>query len=245
MIVGIALVGVVAAAIATGSTPKVPGREAGVDHIHLGYRGHHSQHLHGDLPHVVAGLAHRFRLLTPARRHHDDPAVRTVFVAGNAAISMVLISAIALVTREPFVFPSLGPTAFLLFYAARNPVASPRNTIIGHLVGVVAGYLALLVTGLQNAPARLDDVTWPRAGAAAISLSLTAAAMVLLRAPHPPAGATTLIVSLGVLHTLPQLGIVMAGVIVLVLQGSLVNRLAGVDYPRWHPKTTGDNSTVL
>lgn len=220
-----------------------------MEHIHLGYRGgyrgHHTYHVHGDLPHVVAGLAHRLRLPQELRRHHDDPAVLTVFVAINAAISMVLISAIALATREPFVFPSLGPTAFLLFYAARNPVSSPRNTIVGHLVGIVAGYAALLVTGLQDAPAQLDDVTWPRAGAAAISLSLTAAAMVLLKAPHPPAGATTLIVSLGVLHTPSQLGIVMAGVIVLVVQGYLVNRLAGVDYPRWHPKTTGDNSTVM
>jgi CBS-domain-containing membrane protein len=207
-----------------------------VDHIHLGYHGHHAQH--GDLPHVIAGLEQRMRLPEAVRRHHDNPMVLTAFVGLNAAISMVLISAIALATREPFVFPSLGPTAFLLFYAARNPVASPRNTIIGHLVGIVAGYVALLAMGLQNTPARLDDVTWPRAGAAAISLSLTAAAMVLLRAPHPPAGATTLIISLGMLHTLPQLGIVMAGVILLVLQGYLVNRLAGVDYPRWRPPRT-------
>jgi CBS-domain-containing membrane protein len=216
-----------------------------VEHIHVAYHGHHANHPHGDLPHVIAGLTQRMRLPEAVRKHHDHPMVLTAFVGLNAAISMVLISAIALATREPFVFPSLGPTAFLLFYAARNPVSSPRNTIIGHLVGIVAGYVALLATGLQDAPARLDDVTWPRAGAAAISLSLTAAAMVFLKAPHPPAGATTLIISLGLLHTLPQLGIVMAGVILLVLQGYLVNRLAGVDYPRWRPNTPGDSSTVI
>lgn len=201
------------------------------------YPGRHEHHAHGDLAHVVSGLAHRLRFPASVRRHHDHHLVLTVFVTANAALSMVLVSGVALATGEPFVFPSLGPTAFLLFYAARQPVASPRNTLIGHVVGTVSGYVALLVTGLQSAPANLTDVTWPRAGAAIISLSLTAGLMVLLRAPHPPAGATTLIISLGVLHTLPQLGIMMAGVCALVVQGVVINRLAGVDYPLWKGKS--------
>jgi len=56
----------------------------------------------------------------------------------------------------------------------------------------------------------------------------------------PPAGATTLIISLGVLHTLPQLGIMMAGVCALVLQGVVVNRLAGVNFPLWKGKANDD-----
>lgn len=204
----------------------------------------HWPHTHADLAHLVLGLAHRLQLPESWRRHHDDRSVLTLFVVANTAISMVLISAIALLTHEPFVFPSLGPTAFLLFYAARNPVSSPYNTVIGHLVGVVAGYLSLLAMGLQNASADLTDVTWPRAGAAALSLSLTAGAMVLLNAPHPPAGATTLIISLGVLHTLPQMGIVMAGVVVLVLQAEFVNWAAGVEYPLWRPSTSRHDTPI-
>jgi CBS-domain-containing membrane protein len=61
--------------------------------------------------------------------------------------------------------------------------------------------------------------------------------MVLQKTPHPPAGATTLIISLGMLHTLPQLGIMMAGVCALVLQGVVVNRLAGVNYPLWKARS--------
>lgn len=197
------------------------------------YPGRHEHHSHGDVAHVVAGLAHRLRVPVSWRQHHDDRRVLAAFVAANAAVSMILVSGVALATGEPFVFPSLGPTAFLLFYAARRPVASPHNTLIGHLVGTVSGYVALLLTGLQDAPANLDNVTWARAGAAIISLSLTAGLMVLLKAPHPPAGATTLIISLGVLHTLPQLGVMLAGVCVLVAQGIVVNRLAGVEYPLW------------
>lgn len=79
-------------------------------------------------------------------------------------------------------------------------------------------------------------ITTPRIGAAALSLGLTAGVMVWVGTPHPPAGATTLIVSLGLLRTGPQIGELLLGVVLLVVQGFLVNRLiAGIDYPLWAP----------
>jgi CBS-domain-containing membrane protein len=61
--------------------------------------------------------------------------------------------------------------------------------------------------------------------------------MVWLKVPHPPAGATTLIVSLGLIATIPKLGVLMLGVLLLVGQGFVINRLAGIDYPLWAPRT--------
>jgi CBS domain-containing membrane protein len=52
------------------------------------------------------------------------------------------MSALALVTHWPFIFPSLGTTAFLFFYTPTAPSASPRNTLVGHTIGVLAGYYA-------------------------------------------------------------------------------------------------------
>ena len=69
-----------------------------------------------------------------------------------------------------------------------------------------------------------------------MSLGLTAGLMVWLKVPHPPAGATTLIVSLGVPAKPIQLVVLMLGVLLLVLQGIVINRLAGLDYPLWGPK---------
>ena len=67
---------------------------------------------------------------------------------------------VAFVTGEPFVFPSLGPTAFLLFYTPLLPASSPRNTIGGHAIGAAAGYLALVVFGLtDDLPALATSVT--------------------------------------------------------------------------------------
>ncbi|MBV9614930.1 MAG: HPP family protein, partial [Ktedonobacteraceae bacterium] len=76
-------------------------------------------------------------------------------------------------------------------------------------------------------------VTWPRVIAAALSLGLTAGVMVLLKAPHPPAGATTLIVSLGILRQPWQLVLLMVAVVLLTLQALAINRLAGIPYPLW------------
>jgi CBS-domain-containing membrane protein len=140
------------------------------------------------------------------------------------------------VTGSPFIFPSLGPTAFLFFYTPTAPSASPRNTLIGHAIGVLAGYFSLVVTGLTLAgPALAVGVTWPRVIAAALSLGLTAGLMVLFKSPHPPAGATTLIVSLGILTQPLKLLLLMGAVVLLTLQAIAINRLAGIPYPLWNP----------
>jgi putative cell wall-binding protein len=108
----------------------------------------------------------------------------------------------AFALQSPLVFPSLGATAFLLFTSPHAPAASPRNTIIGHAVGVAMGWVSLAAFGLLDAgPAVVDMITGPRAGAAALSLGLTACLLTWLRSPHPPGGATTLIVSLGLFTT--------------------------------------------
>ena len=181
---------------------------------------------------VVGGLARRFSL--PALdRHHDASHVLAAFSFASGCLSIAIMSAAAALTRQPLVFPSLGPTAFLLFYTPHARSNSPRATIAGHLIGVGAGYLALVVFGLTSAgPALSTGVTWPRVGAAALSLGLTAGVMIWLKVPHPPAGATTLIVSLGILTRPEQLAVLMLAVVLLVLQGLAILRLAGIPYPR-------------
>ena len=193
----------------------------------------------GDMATIVYGLASRMRLPALLRRH-DRVTVLGLFAMINSVISIGLMAFAALITGAPFVFPSLGPTAFLLFYTPMVPTACPRNTLAGHAIGAAAGYFALVVFGLQNAgPALSTGVTASRVGAAALSLGLTAGIMVWARVPHPPAGATTLIVSLGILHEPWQLAVLMLAVFLLVLQGLGINRLAGIPYPLWRPASTG------
>jgi CBS-domain-containing membrane protein len=126
----------------------------------------------------------------------------------------------AKLSHQPLVFPSLGPTAFLLFYRPHAQASCPRNALAGHLIGALSGLSALTAFGLLGQGPALTHLSAARIGAAAMSLGLTAGGMIWAGTPHPPAGATTLIVSLGFLHTPAAVAVLMVGVALLVDRGS-------------------------
>ena len=135
---------------------------------------------------------------------------------------------------EPLLFPSLGATAFLIFETPMAEVGTPRNTVIGHVVGILAAALSLAIFGLLDAPSAFEEgVTAARVGAVALSVGLTGGEMRLLRAAHPPAGATTIIVSSGLLSDGDQMLAVVIGVLIVTIAGWLLNRAMGVPAPRW------------
>jgi CBS domain-containing membrane protein len=202
--------------------------------------GHARRQRRGGAASIVLGLARRVRLDALAERH-DARTVLAAFSFVNGVLAIGVMAVCALVTRQPFVFPSLGPTAFLFFSAPTTAAASPRNTIYGHAIGVASGYLALAVFGLaDDATAMTTEITGPRVGAAALSLGLTSGLMVLARAPHPPAGATTMIVSLGIISEPGHLMVLMAAVVALTLQALVINRAAGIDVSWWRAREPAD-----
>lgn len=184
----------------------------------------------------LAGLLQRLRLAwllarLPAR------LVWAVYMLVNGFITIGLLAVLAVATHNPFVFPSLGPTAYLFFFSPLGESSTPRNAILGHAIAIVCGYGAFYITGLTSFhngfPAH---VIWPRVLAAALSLSTTGAAMVLAGINHPPAGATTLIISLGIVAEPRYLVMVEAAVVLLTVQAFAINRLAGLDYPLWEKR---------
>ena len=185
---------------------------------------------------VARSLAARLQIAHLLTRHGERP-IWALFVFLNGFITIALLAAVAMVLRTPFVFPSLGPTAFLFFFTPRAAAASPRHTIYGHAIGIACGYGALWLFGLQHAPpAMATGVSAARVGAAALSLASTGALMILLKAAHPPAGATTLIISLGIMTKPFHLLVIEIAVGMLTLQAIVINRLAGIDYPLWAPR---------
>lgn len=168
--------------------------------------------------------------------HHFPPRlVRSLYVFVNGFITIGVLALLALVSRNLFVFPSLGPTAYLLFFSPLGKTSSPGNTILGHAIGLICGYAAFVLTGAGALPFGVHPgIFWPRILAAALSLSATGALMVLLDVSHPPAGATTLVVSLGIISRPRELVIIEVAVLLLVAQALAINRLAGLPYPLWN-----------
>jgi CBS domain-containing membrane protein len=149
-------------------------------------------------------------------------------------LTIALTGVFAWLLEEPLVFPSLGATAFLFFETPMAEVASPRNTIIGHYVGAAIAFGWLAVFGLTDALSALESgFSLERAAAVALAVGCTGGMLRLLRAAHPPAGATTVIVSTGLLTSGEELLSLAAGVALLTLSAGMLNRVLGVPAPRW------------
>jgi CBS domain-containing membrane protein len=149
-------------------------------------------------------------------------------------LSIAVLSTVALVTNTPFVLPSLGPTAILFFFHPMSASASPRHALWGHGIGILCGYGSLVVMGLQHAGSGVTEgIGVRRLFAVALSLGVTAFFMVLMKVAHAPAGATTLIVSLGIITRPWHLVVIEIAVALLCLQALAFNRLAGLKYPLW------------
>jgi CBS domain-containing membrane protein len=160
--------------------------------------------------------------------------VWAVYVGINGFVTIGLLASLALVTGSPFVFPSLGPTAYLFFFSPLAEPSSPRNTILGHAIGLICGYAAFAITAGFGPPfATHGGAHAPRVLAAALSLAVTGVLMALFRVSHPPAGATTLIVALGIISHPKELVVIEVAVVLLTAQAFVINRIAGIPYPLW------------
>ncbi len=187
-----------------------------------------------------------------ARRGLSDWLYRNWGNRGNAVYtfigSLLTIGISGLVAwglKEPFLFPSLGATAFLMFETPMAEVSSTRNVVIGHMVGAAVAFFWLWVFGLIDMPsAIMAGFTGERVAAIALSLAFTGAILRLLRAAHPPAGATTVIVALGLLDNGHQMIILALGVLLVAIPAQVLNRLMGVPAPLWTKPFKGFTSLL-
>jgi CBS-domain-containing membrane protein len=149
-----------------------------------------------------------------------------------AVLSLVVLAAsgaVGLALHQPWLFPSLGPTVMLFFESPSQKASKPLNTLVGHGVGLLAGVAMLYAFGLQNArPAPVGGLTPSYLLAGALSVGLTTLVLTLLKTPHPPAGATTLIVSLGILTSGTELLAMVGAVILITIVGWGLNLLFGL-----------------
>jgi CBS domain-containing membrane protein len=163
-----------------------------------------------------------------------------VYTAIGSLFTIGISGLVAWGLNEPFLFPSLGATAFLMFETPMAEVSSTRNAVIGHMVGAAVAFFWLWVFGLIDMPSAIQaGFDSERVAAIALSLAFTGGILRLLRAAHPPAGATTVIVALGLLDNGHQMWILFLGVLLVVIPAGIINRLMGVPAPLWSGTYSG------
>jgi CBS-domain-containing membrane protein len=151
----------------------------------------------------------------------------TAAYAGLASLVVLAASgAVALLLKQPWLFPSLGPTAMLFFQSPEQPAARPLNTVVGHVIGILVGWACLLLLVPPGTPpAPVGGLTPAYLLSGALSVAITVAVLALLALPHPPAGASTLIVSLGILTQPAQIASMVGAVLLVTLLGWTLDRL--------------------
>ena len=113
--------------------------------------------------------------------------------------------------------------------AAVQQLAQPANALIGHLIGIGVGWAMLTVFHLDPLPpAPIGGLSAGYVLAGALSVALTSLILIGIGRPHPPAGASTLIVSLGILTTPVQLGTMALAVLFLTVAGWGLNAALGL-----------------
>jgi HPP family len=147
--------------------------------------------------------------------------------AAQVGIVVAAVAALGLAAHQPWLFPTLGPTAVLQAQSPRRANARPWNAIVGHGCGVLFGWLSVVVLGAQHAPPVLASghLTAIRLAAATATMVCLVLSMALLRATHAPAAATALLFAEGSYRPSGHdVLLVLAGVALTVATGEALTR---------------------
>jgi hypothetical protein len=140
---------------------------------------------------------------------------------------LLVVAAVAWAAHQPLIFASLGPTAYEIIEQPQMKSARAYNVIVGHLVGLGSGFLALSVLDAFATPKLLPlgILSSDRMWAVAIAAIITTLVNLLLKSGQPAALATTLLVTLGNMQTRRDALAIVAGVILIAIIGEPVRRL--------------------
>jgi hypothetical protein len=146
---------------------------------------------------------------------------------------ILLMGLLGLAAGKAWILPSLGPTAYLLAQHPAQPASRFWNIVVGHLVGVLAGFAAVWLLHAWMAPNPMIDgtLTGSRILASVIALGLAMALLLALRANHPPAAATTLMVTLGTVNTLGDAEQLLLAAGLIAAAGEAVRRVRLLKWP--------------
>ena len=172
-------------------------------------------------------------ILDPLKKRGDFVGGWTAKIPGSVwapvmgGFLILIAGLIGLIAGQPWLSPSLGPTAYLQVETPGLKSARFYNVIVGHYVGIVAGLIGIAIFGLWTTPSVLVShqllPAW--VGAAIIAIFITIIINMFLRSSHPPTAATTLLVSLGAFRTSSQISALIAGVLIIAIVGELLRRI--------------------
>lgn len=167
--------------------------------------------------------------MTAARRMLATSAMSdAIWVPLVSAILILAVGSLSLATRQPWLFAALGGTVVLLAANPGHPTTRFHAIVVGHLVALASAWIAVLLMGAGEAQSLLggSGIGVARVWASAFAIAIMAAVQPSLKAYHPPAAATVLLVTLGV-HRLTWNSVtaMIGGVLVVAVLGEWFQRI--------------------
>ena len=182
----------------------------------------------GAIPTMSAAPLSLPKLFGALRSGSVAPLVNAIWVPATSALLIVLAGMIGFWLKQPWLFAALGPTVFMMVSTPGHETTSFRAVVGGHIAAIACAYMALLLLNANEATTLAKAVTEvsPRVWASALALALLAIVQPQLRAYHPPAAATALLITLGAYRMTGRTPLALMGsVVVVALAAELLNRL--------------------
>jgi CBS-domain-containing membrane protein len=151
-----------------------------------------------------------------------------VWVPLASGVAIGVPGLIALITHHLILFASLGPTSVMIAQQPLLASTKPYNSIVGHMIGLGAGFFAVWVLGISAQPSVFvaHMVSGSRVCAALLAITIAMALEILLKAQHPPGAATTLLAALGSFRPdWTDTWEVLVGVVAVTVTGELLRML--------------------
>lgn len=169
----------------------------------------------------ATGLTAIFKGRSPAA------AADSVWVPLASGILILVAGAMTLATGKPWLFAGLGPTAVMLAASPSHPTTRFHSIVLGHAVALACAWLAVLLLGAGSSAGLFSGPpSVARIWASAFAVAVTVLVQPSVRAYHPPAAATALLITLGVYRMSWQNALaLLGGVLAVALVGEWLRRV--------------------
>lgn len=158
------------------------------------------------------------------------PRARLRTGARLLVLSAVALAAVGAVGRGIgwiLLTTTLGPTAYILLAHPRTEAAQVRSSVLGHASAAACGLACLAAFGLWDHPStaahQSDD--WRQICAQALAVGVTLFLLVVLKAHHPPAAATALLITSGIARPGPPLYGMLTGLAILITTAAVLSHV--------------------
>lgn len=157
-------------------------------------------------------------------RWHVPDSVWAPIASGSLILAAGMLG---LAFHRPWLFASLGPTAFQTTEYPELKSSRIYNVFAGHFIAIGMGFAALAIMGAWNTPAVASShhLAPIRVWTAVIAITSTLMAIMAIGASHPPAASSALLIALGPFHTAEDAFTLVIGILIVGVLGETLRLL--------------------